>query len=500
VSTTDPFVAAGVREGEILVGKYRVERVLGVGGMGAVVSAHHLQLDTKVAMKFVLPANVEDADVIARFTNEGRRAVKITSEHVARVFDVGMLENGAPYIVMEYLRGNDLSKELARRGPLPIDDAIDYVLQAMEAIAEAHTLGIVHRDLKPANLFCIQRADGKPFIKVLDFGIAKALPTDSSPGLALTVTSAMMGTPFYMSPEQMVGTHAVDIRTDIWALGIILFELLTGRVPFHGTTVPEVCAKIASLEPPPLRSLRGDASEGLERVIATCLSKHREGRFRSAADLAAALVPFAPQRAMGSAGKIADVWAGVAGSIVPVPLKEVAAIPALRTETIAPLGRTTPPPNKRKAITGAVAGLTLVAVAGAAAALVFRSGDVHGGDAEATVGAADAALTPSGAGEPSVRVASPRNEVAAAVENEIGAAKTLSASPSTEVAPPEEASAATASARAPIAPVTTLGKPRTTPVTGPRAKPATAGKPGCDPNYTLDEQGRKRFKPECFTK
>src|SRR5262245_59127005 len=162
-----------VREGEVLAGKYRVDRVLGVGGMGVVVAAHHIELDDKVAIKFLLPETLENGEAVARFAREARAAVKIKSEHVARVSDVGKLESGAPYMVMEYLVGSDLAGWLDERGPLPIDQVVEFVLQASEAIAEAHSLGIVHRDLKPANLFAIRRPDGALSIKVLDFGISK---------------------------------------------------------------------------------------------------------------------------------------------------------------------------------------------------------------------------------------------------------------------------------------------------------------------------------------
>ena len=195
---------AGVREGEILAGKYRVDKVLGVGGMGVVVAAYHIELDQRVAIKFLLPEVLDHGEAVARFAREARAAVKIKSEHVAKVTDVGKLENGAPYMVMEFLDGSDLSQWLTQRGALPVEQACEFVLQACEAIAEAHALGIVHRDLKPGNLFVIRRADGVLSVKVLDFGISK---TASGPGSgsagAMTKTSALMGSPLYMSPEQM---------------------------------------------------------------------------------------------------------------------------------------------------------------------------------------------------------------------------------------------------------------------------------------------------------
>lgn len=291
-------------EGQVLVGKYRVERVLGRGGMGVVVAAHHLQLDEKVAIKFLLPEAEPSAELVARFVREARAAVRIKSEHVARVFDVGELESGEPYMVMEYLEGSDLSNWL-RRGPLAIEQAVEFVLQASEAIAEAHALGIVHRDLKPANLFVVRRADGLYSVKVLDFGISKltyvgqaALDRD------FTRTAAVLGSPLYMPPEQMAASKSVDARADIWALGVILFELLTGNPPFRGTTLPEVCVKIAMDAPGSLSALRSGIPLALETVVLRCLEKDRERRYPNVDALARALSDFAPARARNSVDRI----------------------------------------------------------------------------------------------------------------------------------------------------------------------------------------------------
>ena len=253
--TESADIDVGVRPGDVLVGKYRVERVLGSGGMGVVVAAHHLQLDEKVALKFLRPEALENAEHVARFDREARAAVKIKSEHVARGIDVGKLESGAPYIVMEYLEGGDLSAMLEKSGPLRFDQAVDFVLQACEAIAQAHALGIVHRDLKPSNLFCIQRPDGQLSIKVLDFGISKTTSTSASGSgsrdMGMTRTTAIIGSPIYMSPEQMKSSKGVDSRTDIWSLGVILYELLTGRVPFEADTVTELAIRVATEPTPP---------------------------------------------------------------------------------------------------------------------------------------------------------------------------------------------------------------------------------------------------------
>ncbi len=300
-----------LREGEVLAQKYRIDRVLGVGGMGVVAAAHHLELDDRVAIKFLLPETLENAEAVARFAREARAAVKIKSEHVARVSDVGKLENGAPYMVMEYLEGTDLSGWLSERGPLPIDQALDFILQASEAIAEAHALGIVHRDLKPANLFAIRRPDGTLCIKVLDFGISKTTGLGGSGGEgSMTKTSAMMGSPLYMSPEQIQSSRDVDARADIWAIGVILYELLSGKTPYSGENIAELVYTIISASPPPLRDSRPDVPPGLESVILRCLEKDRAKRFASVAEMASALLPFALRRSVASVDRITGVTFG----------------------------------------------------------------------------------------------------------------------------------------------------------------------------------------------
>jgi eukaryotic-like serine/threonine-protein kinase len=314
--------AAGVREGDVLAGKYRVERVLGAGGMGVVVAAHHIQLDERVALKFLLPEALGDAEAVARFAREARNAVKIKSEHVARVIDVGALPNGAPYMVMEYLEGGDLAAWIKQRGALPIEQAIEFVLQACVAVADAHALGIVHRDLKPANLSCVRRTDGQLSIKVLDFGISKlADGAGTGSGMAMTRTAALMGSPLYMSPEQMRSAKDVDALTDIWALGIILVELMTGRPPFQAGSVTELAIKVNNEPTPAVRTLRPDVPADLEAVIFKCLEKDRNRRYRNVAELALALLPFAPKRAKASVERISGIiqGAGLSASALAVP-------------------------------------------------------------------------------------------------------------------------------------------------------------------------------------
>src|SRR5436190_529266 len=284
-------MASAPEPGTVLAGKYRVEQVLGVGGMGAVVAAHHMQLDQKVAIKYLLPEAMKNPEVVERFAREARSAAKIRGEHVARVIDVGQFDDGAPYMIMEYLEGSDLAKVLEKNGPLKFEDAVRYLLETCEALAEAHAAKIVHRDLKPANLFLAKQPDKRSIIKVLDFGISKV--GDTAPSAALTKTSALMGTAFYMSPEQMTAPKSVDHRSDIWSLGVILYELLAGRPPFPGETVAEIIAGILTNQPESLRKYRNDVPSGLKTVVDTCMQSKAADRYSSVAALAKALGPFA---------------------------------------------------------------------------------------------------------------------------------------------------------------------------------------------------------------
>jgi eukaryotic-like serine/threonine-protein kinase len=246
-----------IREGDVLAGKYQVERVLGIGGMGVVVAARHLDLQELRAVKLMLGSVERSKEAVERFLREARAAARLKSENVARVHDVGRLENGTPYLVMEYLEGADLQALLKSRGPLPMREAVEHVLGACEAIDEAHAAGVIHRDLKPSNLFITRGKHGRPLTKVLDFGISKVAPQPgSAPALDMTKTSTFLGSPLYMSPEQMMSSRNVDARTDIWSLGIILFELTTGVKPFEGETITQVCGRVFQETPPPPSSRR----------------------------------------------------------------------------------------------------------------------------------------------------------------------------------------------------------------------------------------------------
>jgi serine/threonine-protein kinase len=260
--------------------------------MGVVVEALHTQLGQSVAIKVLSTELSHREEAIARFLREARAAAALHSDHVVRIYDVGTLEDGSPFMVMEFLRGEDLSSLLQSTGAFSIREAVEYVAQAADAIAEAHDHGVIHRDLKPSNLFVGWRSNGSPVVKVLDFGISKSLNPDVGLEGNLTATRTVMGSPFYMSPEQVRNSKKVDHRTDIWSLGMILQEFLTAEPVFKADTLPGICAAIVADLPTPLRELRPDASPDLEAVILRCLSKDPAGRYASVHELLDALAPF----------------------------------------------------------------------------------------------------------------------------------------------------------------------------------------------------------------
>jgi serine/threonine protein kinase len=487
MQASDPNLAAGVYEGALVAGKYRIERVLGVGGMGVVVAARHLQLDTKVAIKFLLPSMLGNEEAVSRFAREARAAVKITSEHVARVFDVGTLESGAPYMVMEFLEGGDLAAWLQQRGPLPVEQAVEFVLQACVAVADAHGLGIVHRDLKPANLFCVLRSDGQFLIKVLDFGISKLTdPGASGAGMSVTQTSAVMGSPLYMSPEQMQSPKDVDSSTDIWALGVVLFELLTGTVPFGGETFGEIAVKVATLPPPPMGQFRPDVPAALEAAIRKCLRPNRNERHRNVAELAVALLPFAPKRSRASVERISAILhaAGLSSAtgaeVQPLPAIDT---PPLRSETISAVGGTAPSmaPRGRGAVAGVFGALAVLAAIAAAVVLRPTGGD-RGAQGDVAPSAASSQRALLGGAAPKTPGTSETQAPAASVGPDVLAAHGPAMAASAPGAPAPAASEEPSKSLAAKSKRGAVASGHATPE-GPAATPvvATTGQPEVDP-------------------
>ncbi len=278
--------------GAIVAGKYQVESVIGRGGMGVVLAATHRDLGTRVALKVLtVEPGPSAADAVARFLREARAAARLRSEFVARVHDFGTIEAGRPFMVLEFLEGDDLSALLARG--MSTVDLVDAICQACAGLAEAHAAGIVHRDLKPSNLFRTRRPDGSHCTKVLDFGISKLVGATAAEALVTTKTSAVLGTPLYMSPEQVRSTRDADTRSDVWSLGVVLSEALAGHAPFRGETLGEVFSRI--LEADALTEVPPDVPEGLVAVTRRCLEKKPDERWATVADLATALEPYASE-------------------------------------------------------------------------------------------------------------------------------------------------------------------------------------------------------------
>ncbi len=296
-----------------------MERLLGEGGMGLVYEAVHLELEKRVAVKIIRNELAPDDDLVARMLHEARTAAKLQSEHVACVLDVGRMDTGTPFIVMECLDGEDLSSYLNREGPIPPDVAVVYMLQACEAVAEAHAAGIVHCDIKPENLFLARRAYAHPIVKVLDFGIARNLSAHSK--TQPNAARDLVGSPSYMAPEAMRMDDCLGPAADIWSLGAVLYELLTGHKPFDADTISRILAKVLGSAPVRPREHVPDLSEGLEAVVLRCLRKQPEERFASVAELASAL---APHGAPGSAELRARILRAAATRDVPgAPLRTI---------------------------------------------------------------------------------------------------------------------------------------------------------------------------------
>jgi len=308
----EPESELPVPAGELLGDKYTVDRIFAGGGMGVVCLGRHVQLDQPVAIKFLRRTLSGRSSIVERFLNEARALAALRSEHVVRVMDVGQLESGRPYLVMEHLDGIHLEALLERDGHLSVETAIRYVLQVCEPLGEAHALGIVHRDIKPENLFLWSGGPNQDTVKVLDFGLAKQL--GSSKALGVTGPQDSLGSPCYMSPEQITTPHQVDSRTDIWSLGVVLYRLLTNALPFDGDSLVEVLSHILNATPKPLTEVLSHLDSELNTIVMRCLERAPEARFQTMAQLADALNAYLEART----------------GTTPIPEQEVASQPITR--------------------------------------------------------------------------------------------------------------------------------------------------------------------------
>jgi len=444
-----------VQPGDVLAEKYRVERVLGAGGMGVVVEATHLLLSERVALKFLLPQALEDEPSKVRFLREAQAAARIKSPHVARVTDVGSLPNGAPYIVMELLEGTSLERLFDAEGKLPVEQACNLMLQACEGLAAAHAVGVIHRDIKPSNLFLTTANDGSTLLKVLDFGISKVLDPSENPINPLTQTQVTMGSPLFMAPEQMRSSRKVDMRADVWSLGIVLYEALAGRGPFEADSLPQLCAMVLDGEVAPLGELRPELPVPLIEAIMRCLKVAPEDRFQDVSAFAAAIAPFAGPGAEASVTRCGRILHGHSHSSLPVSSEAPAPEPEL-----AVVGKDTNATFERTAAPTITARLTRFGRALAAGAILLGTGAVS----------LWWLMRPLPSQAPSAESGS-----AAPAEPALATAPVDSLAalpPATATAPATPSATATATATAATATATGTGR-----ATAPRPATATVGKP-----------------------
>ena len=266
--------------GQMVTANVRLAGLLRRGGMGSVWRAEHLSLGTEVAVKFMSPRHLESEDLVTRFTREATSAAQIKSPHVVQILDHGVLDEGLPFIVMELLVGEDLAQRIKRRGPLPLAEIAAVVLQVGKALSKAHQAGILHRDIKPDNIFLLED-DGELFVKVLDFGVAKLLEASH----AMTSTGSTVGTPFYMSPEQLLSAKHVDFQCDLWSLAVVAYRATTGKLPFHGDTLGALAIKVHEAKFLPASAHRADVPPALDAWFSRAFQRNPAARFASLKDL-----------------------------------------------------------------------------------------------------------------------------------------------------------------------------------------------------------------------
>jgi eukaryotic-like serine/threonine-protein kinase len=474
--------------GTIIADRYEVTGFLGRGGMGFVVAARHRELGERVAIKFL-----NRSELAERFFREARAAAGIENDHVVRIYDAGRLASGEPYIVMEHLSGEDLAARLAGTGSMAPETVATILVDVCLALADAHAAGIVHRDLKPENIFLARRRGGDEVVKLLDFGVAKV-----PDARALTQSDNVLGTPAYMSPEQLLGSRDVDHRSDIWSLGIILYELLTDELPFDGGSLVHLAIIIREKPTPSVRGARRDIPKEMDAVIARCLAKQRTDRYADVGELAEALAPFLPAGMAHTTARIRRIvdegrrrTAALAPTITPEPSEPISTIDdqLAREESLFESGSGKPTaqsvaldslPTSRPSRGGRRLALASLCLAGVAAlAIARRSHPVP----SATVGTGDAPAPASVASAPA-----PTTNAGAAV-----------APPETARAPPSatitEAARATRTRSPSVPRVRSASHPRSA---SPVASTSTNVTLNCNPPFTIEENGFRRVKRECL--
>jgi serine/threonine-protein kinase len=364
----------GLNPGDLIDDKYRIVRLIGEGGMGAVYEGENTRIHRRVAIK-VLHANVAGmADVVARFEREAQAAGRIGSEHIVEVLDLGTLASGDRYMVMEFMDGDSLSQRIRQRGRVQPLELYPIARQLLDALAAAHGAGIVHRDLKPDNVFLLRSRRGQPdFVKLLDFGISKFAGSGS--GLSMTRTGAVMGTPYYMAPEQAKGSREVDHRVDLYAVGVILYEALTGQVPFLADTFNELLFKIVLEKPRPIEELAPDLDPGFAQVVTRAMAREPGERFQTAQEMQQSLDEWAARSgysATSTGAYPASAVAAAPTTRTPVENAPLAATPGIWSHTSAGAAPTQQKPKPSR--TGLVVSLgAMVLVAGGAGVFMLIS-------------------------------------------------------------------------------------------------------------------------------
>ncbi len=450
--------------GTVVAGKYRIDELIGRGGMGAVFRATNLAIGKRVALKFLYQETALDRDAVARFQREAEAASAVENAHIVEIFDSGTTEDGRPFLVMELLRGEDLRQRLRREGRLSPADAVRIAAQVARALRRAHEAGIVHRDLKPDNVFLCERDDDPVFVKLVDFGISKVARRETTAD-ALTRRGVVLGTAFYMAPEQAQALPDVDGRTDLFSLGAILYEALTGEPPHHGRVYESVLIDLCTKDAPPLRDRAPDVPEALAQVVHRALERDRSRRYQTAEELLVALLAASP-----GATPTNSETRGQPRSAVPAPGPGVGT-PAAMTGEAASIRSATPPrPLRERRRSLAVAVVALLAALSVALVLLSRHRSVDAGGGVAI----DAPNSP--AGIVGVVPASPAGARTASGTQEPGAAPAPEARPSaTAPTPPASASAPAGASRAPAAETPAPAHPR--PGSTPRAPAATGRAP-----------------------
>jgi serine/threonine-protein kinase len=364
--------------------------------MGVVYAVHHEILDQRMALKILAPDVAQQSTAVARFLNEARLAARLRSDHLCQVLDAGVTENGLPFIAMELLEGCDLARLLyERRAPLPVGEAVEYIVQTLDAVAEAHARGVVHRDLKPSNLFLTQLPGAPPVIKVLDFGISKSDDAFGTGHVPANITSsrAIIGSPTYMSPEQIQNVRKTDHRADIWSTGVILYELMSGVLPFRGETPGEIFVQIIEGQATPLSKLRPEVPAALSDIVARCLRRNVDERFENVVALAEALAPYAWYKHHESLARMRRS-VGVRRPGVTPGTSSASVPPAAMTgSAVKAPGHDGGPANKVLLALAAVVPLVLIPLAGIL--VVQRVGLAHRPPAEPTQTAAQEVPSPS---------------------------------------------------------------------------------------------------------